>query len=142
MVGESSVEIVRSMEDAYNRHKTDRYLEHLAESVEGYDPSIPEPLKGREAVRAWFDKGRSIFPDMHIEPVRTTAQGEIVAVEYIETGTHKGSFPGPGGRPIGPTNKSFRHRLCIVYRLERGKIAEFRLYWDVLGVMAQLGLGG
>ena len=141
MARDSSVEVVRLTEDAYNRNDKRRFIEQLSESVEGHDPSVPEVLKGREAVEAWFVKARTIFPDLRMQPVRTTAEGETVAVEYIETGTQKGAIPGPGGRPIGPSNKSFRHRLCIVYRLEKEKIAEFRLYWDVLGVMAQLGLG-
>lgn len=139
---DSAVEVVRSMEAAYNRHDEARFLQQLTSNVEGYDPSVPEPLIGHESVAAWFAKARTIFPDLKMEPVRTTAEGEFVAVEYIETGTQKGAIPGPAGHPIGPTNKRFQHRLCIVYRVVRGKIAEFRLYWDVLGVMAQLGLGG
>ncbi|HKZ89199.1 MAG TPA: ester cyclase [Thermoplasmata archaeon] len=142
MAKSSSVDVVRSMEAAYNRNDQGGFLDRLSESVEGHDPSVPEPLRGRAAVGAWFAKARTIFPDLRMEPVRTTAEGERVAVEYIETGTQKGPIPGPAGHPIGPTNRSFRHQLCIVYRVEREKIVEFRLCWDVLGVMAQLGLGG
>jgi len=142
MVTEDSVAVVRAAEASYNRNDRKGFESVLANDVEGHDPSIPEALKGREAVMAWFGKGHSIFPDLRMAPVRTTAGGGQVAVEYVETGTHEGAFPGPGGRPIGPTHKSFKHRLCIVYRVENGKIVEFRLYWDVLGVMAQLGLGG
>jgi len=142
MAKESAVDVVRAMEAAYNRNDRTGFLEQLSESVEGYDPSVPERLKGREAVGAWFAKARTIFPDLRMEPVRTMAEGELVAVEYIETGTQKGAIPGPAGHPIGPTNKRFEHRICIVHRVETGKVAEFRLYWDVLGVMAQLGLGG
>ena len=142
MARDSAIEVVRRIESAYNRHDKGRFLEQLSESVEGHDPSIPEPLKGREAVAEWFAKAHTIFPDLKMEPVRTTTEGEMVAVEYIETGTQQGPIPGPGGRMIGPTNKSFRHRLCIVYRVEAGEVTEFRLYWDVLGVMAQIGLGG
>lgn len=142
MEAEDSVALVRMFEEYYNRNDRNGVAELLAADVAGYDPSIPEPLLGRDAVLSWFGKGHSIFPDLKMEPVRTTADGKLVAVEYVETGTHKGAFPGPGGRMVGPTNKSFSHRICIIYRVERSKIAEFRLYWDVLGVMAQLGLGG
>lgn len=138
---EDSVALVRKFEGSYNRNDGKAVVELLAADVVGYDPSIPEPLRGRDAVMSWFRKGHSIFPDLKMEPVRTIADGRLVSVEYVESGTHKGAFPGPGGRMVGPTNKSFSHRLCIIYRLEKRKIAEFRLYWDVLGVMAQLGLG-
>ena len=133
---------IRALEKSYNRADAKGFLLYVTEDVVGYDPSLTVPLEGRQAVGAWFEKGHSVFPDLKMEPIRTTAVGDVVAVEYIETGTHKGAFPGPGGRPMLPTNKSFRHQMCVVYRLEKGKVAEFRLYWDILGVMAQLGLGG
>ncbi len=142
MAAEDEKALVRRFEACYNRGDRESLIELLDADVVGYDPSIPEPLRGRNAVISWFEKGHAIFPDLRMEPVRTTCDGELIAVEYVETGTHKGAFPGPGGRKVGPTNKSFSHRMCIVYRVEKSRIVEFRLYWDVLGVMAQLGLGG
>jgi ketosteroid isomerase-like protein len=46
-----------------------------------------------------------------------------------------------GLREIQPTGKSFKIPSSIICRVEGGRIGEVRIYFDVLGLMAQLGLG-
>jgi ketosteroid isomerase-like protein len=46
-----------------------------------------------------------------------------------------------GPREIQPTGKSFKIPSSIICRVEGGQIGEVRVYFDVLGLMAQLGLG-
>ena len=133
---------IRALERSYNRGDVKGFLAQLTEDVVCNDPSLPTAIHGHEAVAAWFDKGHMVFPDIRMEPLRTIGGGDDLAVEYVETGTHQGALPGPGGRPIPPTQRSFRHQMCITYRFKKGKVSEFRIYWDILGVMAQLGLGG
>lgn len=134
--------VVRRFEDAYNRHDAAAVGACLALDAEGHDPSIPKPMQGREALVAWYRKATTIFPDLKIELVRSTADGLMVAVEYVETSTQKGSFPGRDGKPAQASGKKISHRMCVVYRIEGGLIKEFRIYFDVLGVMAQLGMTG
>ncbi len=43
---------------------------------------------------------------------------------------------------VPPTGKRFRHWMASVFRVQDGKIIEWRVYFDVLGVMAQQGLTG
>lgn len=134
--------VIADMEDAYNRGDAARFLRAFASGATVHDPSLPDPIRGTEAIRTWFQKGHEIFPDIRLERVRAFAQGDLASVEYVETGTHRGPFPGPAGAMIPATGKTYRHREGSVFRVVDGKIVEWRLYWDVLGVMAQLGLTG
>jgi hypothetical protein len=43
--------------------------------------------------------------------------------------------------PIPATNKPIRLRYAFIAKVEGGKFAETNLYFDVAGMMAQLGLG-
>jgi predicted ester cyclase len=62
------------------------------------------------------------------------------ALEVEESGTMKGPiYAGP--REIPATGKSFKIPSSIIARIEHGRIQEVRIYFDVLGLMAQLGLG-
>ena len=139
-MSETILRLIADLEQAFNRGDAARFLGVFAPDAVVYDPSLPEPIKGHVAIREWFTKGHAIFPDMKLERVRAFAEGELASVEYVETGTHKGPFPGPGGSMIPATGRAYRHREGFVFRVVGGKIVEWRLYWDVLGVMAQLGL--
>lgn len=141
-MSETIPRVIADMEEAFNRGDVTRFLGAFSADAVVFDPSLPEPIKGQKAIREWFTKGHEIFPDMKLDRVRAFAAGELATVEYVETGTHKGPFPGPGGSMIPATGKTYRHREGFVFRIAGGKIVELRLYWDVLGVMAQLGLTG
>lgn len=61
-------------------------------------------------------------------------------MEVEESGIMKGPIHA-GLREIQPTGKSFKVPSSIICRVERGRIGEVRIYFDVLGLMGQLGLG-
>lgn len=107
---------------------------------ENYDPTLPEPVTGRKAMDSWFTDLFRMFPDYHVEKERIFAQDDWVCLEMMESGTLKGAITGPGGQAVPPTNKAFRMRTCIVCRVQHGRIREVRAYYDVLNLMAQLGL--
>lgn len=136
------LETVSKMEKAYNTRDETGFLEAFAESAVLHDPTMPEPLRGHEAIGDWFRKSFGIFPDLKWERLRAFAEEALVAVEYEESGTHKGPFPGPGDQMVRPTGKQFRHRMACIFQIVDGRITELRVYFDVLGVMAQLGLTG
>ena len=47
---------------------------------------------------------------------------------------------GPDGKMIPPTNKKFKVDFCTVAHWKNGKIVEENLFYDVVGMMTQLGL--
>ena len=56
------------------------------------------------------------------------------------TGTHQGPMMSFDGKVIPPTNKSFKVDFCTVAMWKEGRIVEENLFYDVMGMMKQLGL--
>jgi hypothetical protein len=41
---------------------------------------------------------------------------------------------------IPPTNKSFKLEFCTIAKWENGKIVEERLFYDLVGMLRQIGV--
>ncbi|HEV3103118.1 MAG TPA: ester cyclase [Candidatus Dormibacteraeota bacterium] len=75
---------------------------------------------------------------------KMTVRTEIVNApwvvhEIIMEGTHTGPLETPMGT-VQPTHKKLVSKGVSIVRIEDGKIAETRIYFDVLDQMTQLGL--
>ena len=56
------------------------------------------------------------------------------------TGTMKGPMKGFDGKTIEPTNKKFDIDFCTVAKWKDGEIVEEKLFYDVVGMMKQIGV--
>lgn len=137
---DENLQVIDRWVEAYNARDFEGFANPFTESIIYHAPNLPEPLKDREEVRMHFEGHPAIFPDSHIRKERSFGQDDWVCLEFIWTATHKGPMPGPGGQTIPATNKSIRLPLAIVFKFDRGKIAEAREYWDRQAFMEQLGL--
>jgi hypothetical protein len=84
------------------------------------------------------------FPDNHVgnRPYKIFfAQGDWTCSVARFTGTMKGPMLVGDGRSIPPTGKSFAVDFCTVARWHDGQIVEENLFYDVVGMMKQLGIG-
>ncbi len=119
---------------AFNAQDWDRYFELYAESAVYSGPGMPEPLKGRAALREAFEVFHTALPDIRSTPERSFGQGDWVCMEYTVTGTHTGPLKGPGGETIPATNEPFRTQGCGVYKFEDAEITEEHDYrWPAGG---------
>lgn len=133
-------EIVTKGIDAFNRHDADAFAALYSAEATAYDPQSSEPLKGREAIRKDIEDFFYAFPDVQQTVVNTVVTGDTVAVEGQITGTHKGPFVTPGG-PIPATNRRMEMRIGRFIRVDaQGRITECNRYYDMAGIMQQLGL--
>ncbi|MEE9593762.1 MAG: ester cyclase [Thermoplasmata archaeon] len=137
---EENLRVDREAIAAFNARDWDLFDELHAESVIVYSSGNPEPSKGRAAHREEAQAYVTAFPDIQFEEERSFGQGEWVCDVYVATGTHTGPLEGPGGQALPATNKPLRLEFCGVTKFEGGKIAEEHNYFDLLGMMAQLGL--
>lgn len=83
------------------------------------------------------------FPDNRIEnnPYKIfLGQGDWTCSVAELTGTHKGPMMGLDGKAIEATNKRFKIDFCTVAHWKDGRIVEENLFYDLLGMMKQLGL--
>jgi steroid delta-isomerase-like uncharacterized protein len=125
---------------ALNDHDVERFLSLHLPSVIQRDPQNTEPTKGREAIRAGLEPMIQAFPDFHVVREHAFGEGDWVVEQGHALGTHRGPLETPAG-PIPATNKSIRLPYAFIAKVEGGKFAETNLYFDVAGMMAQLGLG-
>ena len=127
------------MVDSINNRSHQDFLDLHGESVVLYDPTLGE-LKGRPALDKMWKGLFNMFPDYQIRKVRSFGQEDWVCLEVEESGTIKGSIHA-GPTEIPATGKSFSIPSSIIARVQDGLIGEVRIYFDVLGLMSQLGLG-
>ncbi|OLD35231.1 MAG: hypothetical protein AUI50_02970 [Crenarchaeota archaeon 13_1_40CM_2_52_14] len=129
----------RAWVDSINKRSREEFLDLHRESVVLYDPTLGS-FQGRSALDKMWKGLFSMFPDYQIRKVRSFGQDDWVCLEVEESGTMKGPIHA-GPREIPPTGKSFKIPSSIIARIEQRRIGEVRIYFDVLGLMAQLGLG-
>ncbi|MDR2236395.1 MAG: nuclear transport factor 2 family protein [Chryseobacterium sp.] len=74
---------------AWNSHNLDRILSHYSEDIEISTPMIAmatggkeSTLKGKEAVRGYWQKALDKFPDLDFKLIQSTAGVESVALFY------------------------------------------------------------
>lgn len=76
---------------------------------------------------------RAAFPDLHVRIVRILADGPLVAVHLVATGTHLGPFHG-----AAPTGRSWSSTCTAIYEIDERGIVDFWLNWDTLDMLEQL----
>ena len=82
----------------------------------------------------------SSFSDMKVEAIQHTVSGNTVVTEMKFSGTNDGDMPMPDGSSIPATGRRVEMRGCQVSEFKDGKMFNSRQYYDMMGMMAQLGL--
>jgi len=140
MSREKNLQVVENVVAAYNARDWNLVEELHSKSVIGWSPEVPEPRKGRKAIRKEFVDYALAFPDSRILAERIFGEKDWVFGEFMFSGTHKGPLPGPSGQMIPATNRPLRLQYAIAFKLKGGKITERHEYFDLLGMLTQLGL--
>ena len=124
----------RLIEEVWNGGNLDVAEECFTPDYVNHDPSIPEEIRGLEGFKQNVTAIRSAFPDFRMRIVDQVAEAEKLVTRYVITGTQEGELAGipPSGRRIEVAG------IGIDYFRE-GKIFESWEYYDVLGLMQQLG---
>jgi predicted ester cyclase len=108
-----------------------------------FEYSLHEPLRGRDAVRAFAQKFRAAFPDLNFRGTADLiAEGDYVVGQWEGGGTHTGdAFD---DMPYGPlpagTGKTMRFTGTTVLKVENGLITEEIGLDDGVTALSQLGL--
>lgn len=75
--------------DAWNAHDLDAIMQHYDDAIVFYSPVVQqlnqEPtgkLQGKDALRAYFAKGLSAYPDLHFELQRVLPGVDSVVLYY------------------------------------------------------------
>ena len=83
------------------------------------------------------------FPGNHLinHPSKVEiAQGEWTCTVADFTGTMRGPMKGLDGNLIAPTNKKFHIEFCTGAHCKNGEIIEEKLFYDLVGLLKQIGV--
>jgi steroid delta-isomerase-like uncharacterized protein len=126
--------------DAFNRHDGAAFAAFYAPDAVVVDPQHSDPLTGTKAITADVDAWFGAFPDIEARIEREVVSGSDYAIAFSMRGTHKGSLLMPGGN-VPATDKPIQIAVATIGRMNpNGRIVEERRYYDLAGVMTQLGL--
>jgi steroid delta-isomerase-like uncharacterized protein len=129
----------RAWEGAFNSRNGAAFVKMHSDEITYYDPTLPKPIRGKVELENWFDSLFMMFPDCKMEISKEYTLGDWVCAECVESGTMKGPIKHQAGE-VAATGKSYKIGNVLVCRLEGGRIAEVRSFYNALDLMSQLGL--
>jgi steroid delta-isomerase-like uncharacterized protein len=127
-------QLVREHMESENVHEFDVTLGTFAHPRYEIVPT-GDVYDGEAEVRRYFDETRTAFPDQRNELVALHHADDAVIVEFDLKGTHRGPLRG-----IPPTGREFTCRTLALFLFEDDRLVCERVYFDVLTILAQLGL--
>jgi steroid delta-isomerase-like uncharacterized protein len=110
-------------------------LATLVEDCTYEDSLLPEPIRGRDAVAAYYKELWTGFPDFAFQVTNRVADESSVVYEMTLRGTQTGPFRG-----LPATGRSGELKAVVVFPMQDGKALGERIYLDSMSFMNQLGL--
>jgi steroid delta-isomerase-like uncharacterized protein len=126
--------IRKVVEEVWNVNAQDRIPEFYNKNYVFFQEGGGEEL-GQESVKLWLTTLHTAFPDIRYQIDAVYCEGDKAALRYHVTGTHTGDFRG-----LPPTNKAINLSGHMMFRLYDSKISVAHGYWDMLGLLQQLGI--
>lgn len=125
--------------DAFNRDDVAGFAAIYAEGATVHDPQYPQPMIGRAAIEQDVADLRRAMPDARFTLRPAFRDGDTVAFEYGLSGTHLGPLALPDGE-VAPTGRKLDMPGAVFARFDAdGFVVEERRYWDVAGLLVQVG---
>jgi steroid delta-isomerase-like uncharacterized protein len=132
---EENKAVIRCFWDAMNTRQWDAFDDLLAPDIVRHCQATPEfDVRSCEDFKEFCRWEAAVFPDSSQTITHLVAEGDFVAVWAAYAGTQRsqmGAFP--------PTGKKFQIDFGAVFRMAKGKIAEWWVTWDNTALLAQLG---
>jgi steroid delta-isomerase-like uncharacterized protein len=126
--------------DLWNRGDREGWTALYTDDVEWEAPGGVR-ISGLDNLKVkYFDALLEAAPDRASIVDVLIAEGDLVAEEGRYTGTHTGTWRSPDGVEIPATGRRLDFRFSAIFRVDDGKIASIRLYYDQVEVLSQLGL--
>ncbi len=97
-------------------------------------------LKGRAEIVQWWQQMAEMVPDAVYQSDHSYEMGDTAIDEGHFSGTNTGPITLPTGEKLPATGKRIRMRGCDFATVDNGHIVEYRVYFDQMEMMEQLGL--
>ena len=139
---EENMNLMKTLDDAWNSQDWNTFSKRHSDDVIVRWPGQP-PTQGIEAHKKEGEYFFNAFPDNHVEnnPYKVFFGHDDWTCSIAEfTGTHEVIMIDPDGKSIPATNKKFKVDFCTVAHWKEKRIVEENLFYDLVGMMRQLGL--
>ncbi|MEV5437753.1 nuclear transport factor 2 family protein [Streptomyces sp. NPDC052682] len=114
--------------------------ELFAEDAVAVTPDGGE-IHGRDRIVAWWRQTTDAIPEARFEPLHLYEVGDTAIDEGFFGGRNTGPLQVPSGEVLPATQREIRVRgVDLVTVGEDGRIVSYRLYFDQLDFLGQLGL--
>jgi ketosteroid isomerase-like protein len=113
--------------------------ECFAEDAVAHTPDHGE-IKGRAEIVRWWAELLEAMPDARYESVHAYEMGDTAIDEGYMSAVNSGPLTMPTGEKLPATGKRVRMRGCDFATVENGHIVDYRVYFDQLDFLDQLGL--
>ena len=124
--------------ERYNARDLDAVAELYAEDAVQLMPD--GIFRGRSVIRDRLAQDLEACPDAVHSVLSYVEQGDSFADEWRFAGTHTGPLMLPDGTEAPPTGKPVEVRGMELVVMRDGKIVVDNLYYDLMGLAAQIGL--
>ena len=142
MSAKENMQLMQTLDDAWNSQDWDVFKKRHAANTAVYWPGQPEPTRGREA---HFKEAVEFFKTFDNRLVNRPykilfGQGDYTCSVADWTVTMVGPMKMPDGKVVKSTHKTAKLEFCTVATWKSGEITEERLFYDLAGLLKQLGL--
>ena len=126
--------------DAFNAHDVEAVADIYARDAVLDDPPSPEPIRGRDAIRAAYAEMFRTFPDIHVACRNRHIHDGCMIYELRLTGTNDGPLATPEGE-LPATGRTIDLPAAVFADLDDdGRFRNVRRYYNVAEMTRQLGL--
>jgi steroid delta-isomerase-like uncharacterized protein len=130
-----NVEALRNSFECWNRRDFEGSVRDLSDNCTYTDHARGETIRGKQNIKDYFQSWAMSFSDGKTVNVNFLEAGDTVVCRFTADGTNDGPM---GNLP--PTNRRASFAFCEIFNFDKnGKITSGECYYDMYGVLAQLG---
>ena len=133
-------EYVAKFFDAMSNGDVDTAMSVIHDDCVNTDMGTGIVMTGLDENRADMENWTNTFSDLKIEILNNVESGDTVVTEMKMSGVNTGDMEMPDGSKIPATGKSVEMNGCQVAKFEDGKMIKATQYYNMMTMMAQLGL--
>ncbi|MDN3028890.1 nuclear transport factor 2 family protein [Streptomyces sp. S.PB5] len=133
-------EVMDRLTDALTAHPDLKVIAELyAEDAVAYTPDEGE-IRGRENIVEYWRQMTAAVPEARFDALHSYEVGDTAIDEGFFSGRNTGPLALPTGDSLPATGKEVRIRGVDLATVKDGRITEYRLYFDEMEFLGQLGL--
>ncbi|MEU1481514.1 nuclear transport factor 2 family protein [Streptomyces sp. NPDC005760] len=132
-------EVMDRLTDAVTHPDLKVIAELYAQDAVAITPDEGE-IHGRDNIVAYWRQMTEMVPDGRFETLHAYEAGDTAIDEGVFSGRNTGPIQLPTGETLPATQKEVRIRGVDIATVKDGRITDYRLYFDEMEFLGQLGL--